>query len=188
MTLQDLGNLGEFVGAMGVVASLLYLALQIRQGSQQIRENTNSVLGSVESENARGSSDFLQSLAESPQLARVWRLGLSEPAELTEDEGAQFAMLMGAAFYRLEGPFRQYRRGLLSEDAWEPWERLIRRYLRSPAVLAWWSRRDIPFSPSFIEYVDARIPTSSGAGTPPADGILPPIWPHADSRAEGHHG
>jgi hypothetical protein len=182
VTLQDLGSLGEFVGAIGVVASLLYLALQIRQNSHQISENTNSVLGSVERENAQGSSDFLQSLAQSPQLARVWRLGLSEPAKLTEDEGTQFVILMGAAFYRLEGPFRQYKRGLLSEDSWEPWERLIRRYLRSPAVLAWWSRRDVPFAPSFIEYVDSRIPASRSSGTLPADEILPPIWPQADTN------
>jgi hypothetical protein len=181
VTLQDLGNLGEFVGALGVIASLLYLALQIRQGSRQIRENTNSVLGSVENENARGSSEFLQSLAERPQLARVWRMGLSEPAKLTQDEGAQFALLMGAAFYRLEGPFRQYKRGLLSEDSWEPWERLIRRYLHSPAVLGWWSRRDVPFAPSFIEYVDSRIPASSDSRALPSEEILPPVWPQADT-------
>ena len=34
MTLEDLGNLGEFVGAIGVVVSLVYLALQIRQNTR----------------------------------------------------------------------------------------------------------------------------------------------------------
>ncbi len=58
MTLQDLGNIGEFVGAIGVVASLIYLALQVRQTSRQINQNTNSVLGSVELENARLASDW----------------------------------------------------------------------------------------------------------------------------------
>ena len=182
MTLQDLGNIGEFVGAFGVIASLIYLALQIRQQSRQISENTNSVLGGVEGEDARGSSDFLQSLAENPQLARVWRLGLSEPAKLTDDEGTQFVMLMGAAFYRLEGAFKQFKRGLLSEDSWEPYERLISRYLRAPAALAWWSRRDVVFAKSFIEYVDSRIPTSSRSGTVPTGEILAPVWPDTDGR------
>jgi len=31
MSIQDLGALGEFVGAFGVVASLVYLAVQVRQ-------------------------------------------------------------------------------------------------------------------------------------------------------------
>jgi hypothetical protein len=33
LTLQDLGNLGEFVGAVAVVVSLVYLAVQIRQSA-----------------------------------------------------------------------------------------------------------------------------------------------------------
>ena len=98
MTLQDLGNIGEFVGAIGVVASLIYLALQIRQNSYQINQNTNSVLGSVELENARLASDWLVTIAQNPQLGRVWSLGLSDPTKLTEDEAVQFAMLMGSAF------------------------------------------------------------------------------------------
>jgi hypothetical protein len=31
MTLEDLGNIGEFVAAIGVVVSFVYLAVQIRQ-------------------------------------------------------------------------------------------------------------------------------------------------------------
>lgn len=37
MTLEDLGNIGEFVGAIGVVASLIYLALQTRQNTRAVR-------------------------------------------------------------------------------------------------------------------------------------------------------
>ena len=33
MTLEQLGGLGEFIGAMAVVVSLIYVALEIRSGS-----------------------------------------------------------------------------------------------------------------------------------------------------------
>ncbi len=36
-TLQDLGNLGEFVGALGVVISLIYLAKQMQQNTTSVR-------------------------------------------------------------------------------------------------------------------------------------------------------
>ena len=36
MTLQDLGNLGEFVGALVLIASLGYVALQIRQNTRTL--------------------------------------------------------------------------------------------------------------------------------------------------------
>jgi hypothetical protein len=70
-------------------------------------------------------------------------------------------MLIGSAFYGIEGPFRQYQRGLLSEDSWEPMDELIARYMRSPAVREWWANRDVPFAKSFSEYVDSKILASS---------------------------
>ena len=70
-------------------------------------------------------------------------------------------MLIGSAFYGIEGPFRQYQRGLLSEDSWKPMDELIARYMRSPAVLEWWANRDVPFAKSFSEYVDSKISASS---------------------------
>ena len=33
MTLQDLGNIGEFVAAFGVIASLIYVGFQVRQNT-----------------------------------------------------------------------------------------------------------------------------------------------------------
>jgi hypothetical protein len=161
VTLEDLGNIGEFVAAIAVVVSLVYLAFQIRQGSRQIVQNTNSVLGTVELQTTRLHSDWLLSVAHSPELGRIWRLGISEPTTLSEDEKIQFAMLIGSAFYGIEGPFRQYQRGLLSEDSWEPMDELIARYMRSPAVLEWWANRDVPLAKSFSEYVDSKISASS---------------------------
>ena len=163
MTLDDLGNLGEIVSALGVVASLIYLALQIRQNTAQIRQNTNSVLGGVELQTTLHHSDWLASVAQSPELARVWRLGMSAQAPLAEEEEVQFAMLLGSAFYGIEGVFRQYTRGLLSEDSWEPMENLIVRYMRSRVVLQWWANRDVPFSGSFSRYVESKIEGEPGA-------------------------
>ena len=37
MTLEDLGNLGEFLGAIGVIVTLAYLALEIRQNTRMMR-------------------------------------------------------------------------------------------------------------------------------------------------------
>lgn len=38
-TIQDLGAVGEFVGAIGVVITLIYLAYQIRQNTIQLEQN-----------------------------------------------------------------------------------------------------------------------------------------------------
>ncbi len=40
MTLSDIGNLGEAISAVAVVASLVYLAIQIRQNTRQMRHSS----------------------------------------------------------------------------------------------------------------------------------------------------
>lgn len=40
MTLQDLANIGELVGGMAVVLSLVYVGLQIRQNTTAVRSAT----------------------------------------------------------------------------------------------------------------------------------------------------
>ena len=39
MTIFELGALGEFIGSIGVVATLIYLAIQIRLNTKSMDEN-----------------------------------------------------------------------------------------------------------------------------------------------------
>ena len=43
MTIQDLGSIGEFVAALATLVALVYVALQIRQNTTQIKENSKLV-------------------------------------------------------------------------------------------------------------------------------------------------
>lgn len=42
MSLQDLGNVGEFVASLGVIVSLIYLAVQMRGNTTALRAQTRS--------------------------------------------------------------------------------------------------------------------------------------------------
>ena len=44
MTIQDIGSVGELVGAIATVATLLYLAVQIRQSARLVE---SSIAGSA---------------------------------------------------------------------------------------------------------------------------------------------
>ena len=44
MSIQDLGALGELVAAVATVATLLYLAVQIRQNNKNLQESTSASL------------------------------------------------------------------------------------------------------------------------------------------------
>jgi hypothetical protein len=81
MSLQDLGNIGEFVAAVAVVVSLIYLAVQIRQNTRSVRASTyHSVNRSArEAEMAVGGSET---------LADILVKGNRKPEGLTPSAGA----------------------------------------------------------------------------------------------------
>ena len=83
MTLDDLGNLGDLVGGIGVIATLIYLALQIRQ-------NTTALRTSFYGQAAEPVWNLGALLTENKAMARIFRVGAQDPAQLDEDEETQF--------------------------------------------------------------------------------------------------
>ena len=78
MTLDDLGNVGEFIGAVAVVISLIYLAVQLRQGNQlQRSESTRTFMHEY--------NTALVQLAD-PALTKLYRQGSKDFEALSRDE------------------------------------------------------------------------------------------------------
>ena len=64
MTIQDLGSIGEFVGAFAVVLSMLYLAVQIRQNTAELKRSAFRDVHTAYSELRRLT-------IESPEISRL---------------------------------------------------------------------------------------------------------------------
>ena len=108
MSIMELGALGEFVGAIAVVATLVYLAVQIRQ--------TNKIQKTLTRQNYTDSAQRrIELVLKYPEI-RDGTLKLIQGGELQDDE---LLLMRSAARYRLRGyenDFYQYRNGLLDED------------------------------------------------------------------------
>ncbi len=155
MTLEDLGNIGEFVGAIGVIASLVYLAVQIRR-------NSNSVRASTFQEAVRDVAVLSDLLATDADLARIWSNGLRDFDALEREERVRFAAYMLGMFRRLENVLYQTRHGGLDPAYWEGQLSAMQGTLSQPGVAAWWVRSQGLFSPSFREYVERELTSGPG--------------------------
>ncbi len=155
MTLDDLGNIGEFVGAIGVIVSLVYLAVQIRR-------NTSSVRASTFQEAVRDVAILSDLLATDAELARIWSSGLRDLDTLKPDERVRFAAYMLGMFRRLENVVYQTQHGSLDPAYWDGQLSSMRSTLTQPGVAAWWERARGLFSPSFREYVEREIVSGGG--------------------------
>ena len=147
MSLQDLGNIGEFIGAIGVVASLIYLALQIRQNTKAVRRTAH--ISAVDAFN-----HFNSLVAQDPELARIFRTGLLDTGKLNEDERVRFERLMSIVITNLENLFFQHRDGLLEAERWEAYEAILRDFVSFPIFPSYWQQARRRMSRSFVTYVE----------------------------------
>jgi len=124
MTLVELGALGEFVGAIGVVITLFYLAVQIRQSNQAMRESRRLALAQTYQMRADALQEMLVRAAESdhiaPILAKLTGLGYPEDVssldQLTSVERGRFRLWQIAQQTHWDNLFFQYQQGFLDEE------------------------------------------------------------------------
>lgn len=146
MTLNELGNIGEFISSIGVVISLIYLALQIRKNTETERMSTyQSVVSDFGSLN--------RTMSTSPELSSLYIKAMDDFGALDSDEKARISQLFFATFHYFENMYYQHKKGYLEEDVWRGWKRLMLTYYAEPGFKTWWSiRRDV-FSESFGEFL-----------------------------------
>jgi hypothetical protein len=133
MTLQDLALLGEVIGAFGVIASLIYLAFEIRHNTQAMRRAaTQDIIHSL--------NEMLRFFIESPELAGLYFTASERPEELTAEERFRFQSLLTLAFSNFELALHYYRDGLLGDEMIEGYARGIHPLFENPVVVEWWEK------------------------------------------------
>ena len=149
-----IGAIGEILGAIGVIVSVAYLAVQIRK-------NTQSMNASITTAYMETGMQQLGPLAEHRQVAHLVRIGMEAPEELDADDSFQFAATLGRMVFAWEGLFNLYEQNALSEDRWEAAKADVRSVLGSPGGRAYWANHRIGWGPTFRDQVD-DILTDSG--------------------------
>jgi len=150
LNLESLANLGDFISAIVVVVSLVYLAYQVRQNTESLRtENYARALERVANMQARLSADAVFS----ELIAR----GAADPAHLTAGERVQFTWTFYEMFGAFEFMFHQTTTNALPTEVWQRWSETLSWWLSLPGVKAWWISRPAPFSASFTSYVDGKL-------------------------------
>jgi len=162
-TLEALGNLGEFVGAVGVVVSLVYLGLQLRQ-------NTSSVRASSFNSMIQNSIRLLEHTFADSEFAALLARAERDPADLSLEERVRWDAYMTAVFRHFGNLVYQNRVGALDAQMWESYRQDLKEHLRSPHWAAWFRERQVVFSESLVEEVALLVEEirSEGALTTPA--------------------
>jgi hypothetical protein len=155
VNLQDLGNIGEFAGAIAVIVSLVYLAWQIRQNTAQLSQNADWLAASASQDVAGSMNEWSYVLARDPDLTAFLFKALADPKAL--DVGEQYRFFLLASIY-----LRNYDTALhLSQlgfiPALDSIERSVKAMLGSPQMRDWWKIQGAQFDQAFRDRVDRLL-------------------------------
>ncbi len=151
MDWEALGAFAELVGAVGVIGSLLYLAVQVRTSNRAA-----AVQAKLES--TRLLNDFMDLLIEHPELDQLMRKGRKGLDALSPDEYQQFSNMSLKAFWFFSAGHFQFRRHTLTASDWHEVRAVVVYWLRSQGCRDWWAKlgRSM-YGDEFVAYVESEI-------------------------------
>jgi hypothetical protein len=148
--LENLGNIGDFIGGLAVVLTLIYLARQIRQ-------NTASVQAATVQSAAQANAELMDRFGSDPELLKFHLAGVQDFESLSPDDRARFSVIMGSIMHRGEGMVDQVERGLLPPENLEAAANRLRDTFAGPGTIAWWERGKYVYAANFQRWVDDEI-------------------------------
>jgi hypothetical protein len=155
MNLETMSQLGEFVGGIGVILSLVYVAIQVRRNtSSQRADMTARILDRMSAQQHTYAFD--------PEASKFFSRAITDTSALTVDERIQFAWLMTEFLGAIEFLMQQYDAGNIDEQIWLRWSKTLDWWLTYPGVRSYWISRPTPFTDRFTDYIEDRLVNGEG--------------------------
>ena len=159
MSIEDWGSIGEIVGALATILTLIYLSLQIRQNNIQSKSEALRVA-------TQTWVDQQRSVFETQEKVAFIRKAMTDYDALSQDEkGLFFGILLGyvAPFANI---YDKYQAGLMEEDTYQSIEAAFISVVTTPGAKACINsfEEHTKLPPYIMRYVNGDL---DGTGIPP---------------------
>ena len=148
MNWDAVGAIGAIAGAAGVIATLLFLGLQIRQSSKTTMAATFDAILAEWRELERNS------FIEHPENIPIFADGLMSFDKLSLNDKRLFNYVMSQYALFVENMIQQQRHGNIEYSQLSPWINYYSMLIRSPGGAIWWSQYKIILSQTLSETMD----------------------------------
>ena len=149
MTIQDIGSLGELIGAIATIATLAYLALQIRA-------NTRVAKAESRRNNYSGVADALAPIVADEAVALIFLRGLDDYKSLDRVERMRFSFAIGRLAAGAQLAYYEHADGVSGESASQHVDNVV-LFLHTAGGHEWWLRNRGNYRHAFRERVDELL-------------------------------
>jgi hypothetical protein len=162
--LEDLGNIGDFVGGIAVVVTLLYLAIQVRQNTAALRTASRQEVVS-------GFRDFNR-LSFDPDVVSATSSGALLYPDMENPERTIFSALMNDHALFFQGAYALYEAGTLEEETYQAYLQFFSMSVCTPGGSNWWTK----ISPLYMQRMVSAVNEHISLGG------VPDLFPLFESR------
>ena len=148
-TAQLLGNFGEFVGAIAVVVTLAYLAVQVRQNREATEANTRQMRGQAFVKLNTVTNRLYVWHRDHPDQTEVILRATQDWDSLSPAEQRLAILYFADETHFYELAFMLFHERALDEQSYVSREKYFLSLLRSPGRRFWWD--------NFVDFIDARF-------------------------------
>ena len=146
MNWAAIATVAELIGAAGVIASLIYLAIQIRLSTKVSRAELTKDLYLV-------SVTAIRDIASDDTLARI-----SQDIREFESEELMRRNMFYQSFFRLyELQYNLWAQGLLDDNIARSYELIVRMWASTRYFPEYWNRHRGEFNEEYAAYVDKQL-------------------------------
>lgn len=150
MTIDELGSLGEVVAALATIATLLYLALQIRASRLATMADARRT---IRSDNAH----TVRLLAQDSDLSRVFLDGLSNPGSLNREDAFRFRMLLSDFVAGIEAAWKENEMGAGNRSELDALIRYNLMLLNTPGGELFLEENSSVYDQEFFEFLTSKL-------------------------------
>ena len=150
MTLLEWGALGELIGGIAIIGSLIYVGVQVKDSARATRSAaTNDASGAMQS--------WYQEMGSNRQASDVWLNAMTSSDPLSTHDEFQFMMMMHAIIYATQNSYLLTQEGTLDADYRDAISSIVLAVKDLPAWDRFWRQRRVLLHRGFAEYVDGLL-------------------------------
>lgn len=145
---EALGNLGDFIGGIGVIITLIYLATQVRQNTAALRTASRQAIVAGMRDHAR--------LALEPGAASFFHGPVAYP-DLTPDEYLYYSTRMHDLLLFFQGAHALHEAGTLEDETYRAYLDYVAASFCTPGGARFWRDVEDIYTPRMAAALNDRI-------------------------------
>ena len=144
MTIGDIGSIANLLAALGVLATLIYLSRQVRQGNALARSQARQRM-------VEQTCEELYVWKNDPVLRQCF----TKKDALSENEHGVLHYFLVSAMRQREWEWLQFKDGSITQDVYQAYHGVIALHLGVPRTRKWWQTVGrAGFDHDFVKEVD----------------------------------